>query len=62
MLYVNLFADGDALLECEPQGDSSIPVVLPQQDAEEVASLLVSDEASAALARLYLAGVVTSGS
>jgi hypothetical protein len=31
MLYVNLFADGGALLQCDPQGDASIPVRLTQE-------------------------------
>jgi hypothetical protein len=56
MLYVNLFADGGALLELHPQGDASIPVPLPDGAAETVRELLTSERASAALARLFLAG------
>ncbi len=57
MLFVNLFADGEVLLECEPQGDVSIPVRLSQQDVEALAELLTTPEVSTALARLFLAGV-----
>jgi len=57
MLYCNLFTDGGALLETQPQGDASIPVKLPDADTDLVARLIVSPEASAALARLFLAGV-----
>ncbi len=56
MLYVILFADGGALLEMNPQGDASYPVTLPPEDAAVLAGLLSSPEASAALARLFLAG------
>ncbi len=58
-LYVNLFRDGSALLECQPQGDASIPVPLPENHAGELAELLATAEVSAALARLFLAGVTT---
>lgn len=57
MLYLNLFADGGALLECEPQGDASFPIDLSGHE-HLVAELLTTPEAAAALARLYLAGVV----
>jgi hypothetical protein len=56
LLYVNLFADGGALLEANPQGDASYPVNLRPEDAAVLAGLLSSLEASAALARLFLAG------
>jgi hypothetical protein len=45
----------------DPQGDASICLLLPQEDAEALAALLVSAEASAALARLFLAGVAALG-
>lgn len=57
MLFVNVFADGGVLLECEPQGDASIPVRLSQIDAEALAELLTTPEVSSALARLFLAGL-----
>jgi hypothetical protein len=60
MLFINLFADGGALLESDPQGDVSVIVKLSQEDAEALASFLVSVEASAALARLFLAGAAAS--
>src|SRR5262249_7700985 len=56
LLFVNLFADGGALLETGPQGDASYPVQLPPVHAEPIRQLLTSDGASAALARLFLAG------
>lgn len=49
--------EGGALLETQPQGDTSVPLQLPDDQAELLAGLLVSPEASAALADLYLAGV-----
>jgi hypothetical protein len=52
LLYVNLFADGGALLEPQPQGDASIPVQLPDGHAETLRALLMSERTSAALARL----------
>jgi hypothetical protein len=55
MLFCNLFTDGGALLETNPQGDASYPVNLPPADAAVLAALLASPEASAALARLFLA-------
>ncbi len=55
MLYVNLFSGGGALLEREPQGDASCPVDLPEHEAA-LTELLTTPEASAALARLFLAG------
>lgn len=56
MLFLNFFSEGGALLETAPQGDASMPVSLTGEDAAIVAGLLSSPEASAALARLYLAG------
>jgi hypothetical protein len=56
-LFINLFADGGALLESDPQGDASVCVLLPQEQAEALTELLVSAEASAALTRLVLAKV-----
>jgi hypothetical protein len=56
LLYVNLFADGGALLEPRPQGDASAPVRPPDDHAEAIRHLLASEKASAALARLFLAG------
>jgi hypothetical protein len=56
MLFCNMFTDGGALLETSPQGDASYPVALPPADAVVLAGLLASPEASAALARLFLAG------
>jgi hypothetical protein len=56
MLYVNLFADGDALLETVPQGEASIPLNLPDATVEALSALLTCDRMSAALARLFLAG------
>jgi hypothetical protein len=57
MLWCNMFADGTALLECEPQGDASAAVKLPETDEAILAVLIGSPEISAALARLFLAGV-----
>jgi hypothetical protein len=55
MLWLNCFRDGDALVETEPQGDASYPLHLP--DSGILAELLTTPEVSAALARLFLAGV-----
>jgi hypothetical protein len=57
MLYINLFSEGGALLELGPQGDASVPVFLPAADSELIVGLLTTAEASAVLAKLYLAGV-----
>jgi len=48
-----------ALLETEPQGDATIPVELPAEIETLLTALIVSPEVSAALGRLYLAGVTT---
>src|SRR5947209_5375748 len=56
MLYCNFFADGGALLETAPQGDASTPVKLSEASATVIEGLLDSEQVSAALARLYLAG------
>jgi hypothetical protein len=37
MLHVNLFSDGGALLEREPQGDASVPVNLPEHEQVRLA-------------------------
>lgn len=56
-LYVNLFADrSSALLETTPQGEASIPVNIPAAAGSVVEALLTSEEASSALAALFLAG------
>lgn len=55
MLWINLFRDSGALLEPEPQGDASVPVDLPDHE-EVLVGLIATSEASAALARLFLAG------
>ena len=57
MLFSNFFADGDVLLEPQPQGDAFIAVRLEQRDAEAVLESLISAEVSAAMARLFLAGL-----
>lgn len=57
MLYVNLFRDGSALLECQPQGDASIPVHLPDNHLAELLALLNAPETSVAMAALFRAGV-----
>jgi hypothetical protein len=57
MLFVNLFADGGALVETVPQGETSVPLNLPEETAAALAALLKCDRVSAALARLFLAGV-----
>jgi hypothetical protein len=56
MLYCNLFSEGGALLEREPQGDASVPINLPDHE-EALADLIGSPETSEALACLFLAGV-----
>lgn len=56
MLYCNVFLEGGALLEREPQGDASVPVKLPGYE-EALAELIGSPETSEALARLFFAGV-----
>jgi hypothetical protein len=53
MLYVNLFADGEALPECEPQGDAFSSLMLAPEDANAVAALITSAEVLATLARLF---------
>ncbi len=57
MLYLNQFKNEGALLETSPQGDASTPVHLPPEQADLLSKLIVSPELSAALARLFLAGV-----
>src|SRR5258708_1019938 len=57
MLYINFFADGDVLLEAQPQADAFIAVRLNSQDAEGGVESLISAEVSAAMARLFLAGL-----
>jgi hypothetical protein len=57
LLYVNCFRDGGALLEAHPQGDAHTAVNLPDADAELLARLIDTPELSAALAKLFLAGV-----
>lgn len=56
-LFCNLFRDGTSLLEPQAQGDATIPVALHPDHVAELEALLVSPEASAALAGLFLAGV-----
>jgi hypothetical protein len=56
MLYCNVFPEGDALLEREPQGETAIPVRLPDADERAVAELLECVEMSATLAKLFLLG------
>ena len=55
MLWINCFTDSSPLLEREPQGDSSMPVNLPEHE-ETLLALIDTPEASAALARLFMAG------
>jgi hypothetical protein len=57
-LFINVFAEGGCLLETEPQGEASVAVTLPDDQAELLARLLVSPEISEALAKLFLAGVM----
>ena len=56
MLNVNLFADGGALLETQPQDDASIAVNVPPAEAETLTALVASAEVASALAALFLAG------
>jgi hypothetical protein len=56
MLFINFFADGDVLLEGQPQADAFIEVRLADDDAEAVLGMIDSPETSAAMPRLFLAG------
>ncbi len=56
MLFLNFFKDSGALLETAPQGDASTPVKLPKAQAAVIEGLLKTDQVSAALAALFLAG------
>lgn len=58
MLYLNVFSEGGALLERDPQGDASIPISLSAEQEAVLSQLIDTPEASAALARLFLSGAV----
>ena len=57
MLHLNWFADGTALLETAPQGDRSIPVEVDARTRSALLGLLSDEQASAALAQLFIAGM-----
>lgn len=56
-LFLNQFPNEGALVEREPQGNASTPIHLPDEQAELLSRLIVTPELSAALAKLFLAGV-----
>lgn len=59
-MFVNLFPGGEALVEPSPQGDARIPLRLPEATASLIARLIQDDdEAAAAIAAVFLAGVWT---
>jgi hypothetical protein len=58
VLWVKCFRDGGALLMREQYGDSLAAVRLPDADEEALAGLHDTPKASAAMARLFVAGAM----
>lgn len=57
-MFVNLFPQGEALIEASPQGNASIPLKLSEETRQIIAKLIGNDDcASAAIAAVFLEGV-----